>query len=146
MFEIRPYRTADSDAVIAIWRAASNQAHSFLSEAFVEKAGAEIRDIYLPMAETYVAEVNGTPRGFIALIGNEVGGFFMDPESQGQGMGRALMDVAVSKPNRLELDVFVENPIGRRFYMAYGFVQGDERADEASGFPVLRMTLDPAKS
>ena len=98
-----------------------------------------IRNIYLPMADTWVAEAVGRPVGFIALIGDVVGGFFVLPCWQGRGVGRMLMDHAVVLHGQLQLEVFCDNPSGRQFYNAYGFAAAGEKLDEASGHPVVQM-------
>jgi putative acetyltransferase len=46
------------------------------------------------MADTTVYEAEGRVVGFLALIGNEVGAIFLDPDRPGPGIGRALMDNA----------------------------------------------------
>lgn len=136
---IRPYEPGDAGAILKIWREASDYAHPFLSEAFQQEAEVLIRDTYLPMAETWLATQAGEPVGFIALIGDEVGGFFVRPSCHGRGYGRALMDHAVQLRGSLQLGVFRDNPVGRRFYDAYGFTVTGEQLDEASGHPLLRM-------
>lgn len=144
---IRPYdanSAADARVVLSIWREASNFAHPFLSEAFQAEAEVAIRDIYLPMAETWLATKADEPVGFIALIDEEVGGFFVRPAWHGQGIGRALMDHAVSQRPALQLGVFRDNPVGRRFYEAYGFTVTGEQLDEASGHPLVRMCYPAA--
>ena len=102
-----------------------------------------MRDTYLPMAETHVFCDGGTVLGFIALIGNEVGGFFVAPDNQGRGIGRALMDHAATRRDRLELDVFARNTAGRRFYERYGFINHGERPDDTFGETVVRMVFSP---
>lgn len=140
---IRAYTEDDKDAVISIWREASAYAHPFLSTEFTNKAETMIRDVFLDMANIWVIEEASQPVGFLALIGNEVGGLFVRPAHHGHGHGRALMDLAVDKTGALELDVFTLNEVGRRFYRSYGFTQGNERLDEASGQKVLRLNYTP---
>lgn len=140
---IRPFTTDDKDAVMAIWRATSAYAHPFLSAEFTEMAHDMIRDQFLDMAETWIIADNGKPVGFIALIGQEIGGLFLLPDLHGRGFGRALVDHAVTRKGTLELDVFSENAVGRRFYDSYGFASGAERLDEMSGHKVIRMTYSP---
>lgn len=136
---IRPFDAGDTGDILTIWREASAIAHPFLSAAFQAEAEAAIRDIYLPMAETWVAEAAGSPVGFIALIGEIVGGFFVLPEWQGQGIGRRLMDHAVYLRSELQLEVFRDNAAGQKFYTAYGFASVGEKLDEASGHMVVQM-------
>ncbi|MBF9051662.1 GNAT family N-acetyltransferase [Roseobacter sp. HKCCD9010] len=141
---IRPYSPADKQAVMSIWRDTSAVAHPFLSSEFMSEAENLIRDTLLDMAEIWVAEQDGTPVGFVALIGHEVGGLFLRPEHHGHGIGQALMDRAVQRKGGLELDVFRENTKARQFYTRYGLTEGAERFDDASGQYVLRMTYTPA--
>ncbi|HZD03628.1 MAG TPA: GNAT family N-acetyltransferase, partial [Longimicrobiales bacterium] len=83
--------------------------------------------------------------GFIALIGHEVGGIFVDPELHGRGIGRALMDHARGLRGELELEVFKDNVLARRFYRAYGFVELREGIHEDTGRGVLWLRLPPAE-
>lgn len=92
--------------------------------------------------EAWVYEAHGQVAAFIALIGErEVGGFFVDPALQRQGIGRALMDHARELRGRLELDVFEENEQGRRFYDRYGFRRVGDHVHEATGRVELRLEL-----
>jgi putative acetyltransferase len=138
---IRRYREKDCDAVIAIWLAASRVATPFLGEEFLLAEQATIRDQHLPNAETWVYEEDGAVVGFLALIGHEVGGLFVDMKSQGQGVGRVLMDHARELRGSLYLDVFKDNAVGRRFYDRYGFRFRYEHLHAASGHVQLRLAL-----
>jgi putative acetyltransferase len=79
--------------------------------------------------------------GFISLLGNEVGAVFVDPGSQRCGIGWALMDHARALRGQLEVEVFRDNPVGRAFYVKYGFVPVLERWHEATGLLVVRLRL-----
>ncbi len=140
---IRPYHpTSDDDAIVDIYLAASRQAHSFLSEDFWAKEAVNVRKIYLPNAETYVVTQDDTVSGFIALLGSEVGGFFVDPSKQSAGLGQALLTHVLAKHPVLELDVFKDNPIGRRFYERFGFEELGERFDDYTKQQVIRLRYD----
>ena len=139
---LRPYTAADLEEVLDVWYRASLIAHSFVSAEFLETERAEIADKWLPMAETTVYEADDRVVGFIAMIGNEVGAIFVDPDVQGRGIGRALMDdVARTRPF-LELDVFEANPIGPAFYAAYGFRQIGSSSHEPTGQNQLRLRYE----
>jgi putative acetyltransferase len=141
---IRPYRYDDLDSVLHIWRAANAVAHPFLGEDFLRAEHDNVRDIYLPAAETWVAEAEGHVVGFISLLGHQVGGLFLAPAWHGRRIGKALMDTAVAERGTLELDVFAANVIGRRFYDRYGFVDADYYIHTPTGQRVLRLTLPAA--
>jgi len=125
------------------WETASALAHPFVSEAFLSSERRNIPELYLPNADTWVAVVDEQVVGFIALIGHEVGGLFLDPEFHGQGIGCALMDKAKLLHGALELKVFKQNLIGRDFYEAYGFTQAEELTCEQSGEVQLLLKFKP---
>jgi putative acetyltransferase len=138
---IRPYSDDDLGQLLDVWYRASLIAHWFLTEEFLETERRQIAEHWLPIAETLVAENDGVVVGFLAMIGNEVGGIFVDPDFQGRGIGRALMDAARDSRPFLELDVFEANSVGRRFYDAYGFDVIGRHINEVVGQPELRLRL-----
>ncbi len=143
---IREFRETDEEAIIDVWFAASQIATPFLSETFLEEERDNIRTIWLPKAESWVFEVAGTVTGFISLIDNEVGAIFVHPNYQGRGMGRALMDHAVSLRGSLYLDVFRENAVGRRFYERYGFRLDHEHIHAQTGYTQMRLVYRSSDS
>lgn len=140
---IRPYQSGDITSVLSIWREASNLAHPFLTNEQLDTAAAMIHDHFQDIADIYIAEKNGQPVGFVALMGNEVGGLFLRPSCHGQRLGKALMDKAVEIQGALHLEVFKDNSIGRRFYQSYGFVEGAEKVDSFFGHKVLELSFVP---
>ncbi|KJS25820.1 MAG: hypothetical protein VR75_09540 [Hyphomonadaceae bacterium BRH_c29] len=143
---IRPYTDHDTDAVVSIWRAASELAHPFLSVPFLDAEAENVRNVYPKFAEIWMLEDDGKPIGFIALLGAEVGAIFLQPEHHGKGHGRAMMDFAVSKKGAVTLDVFKANATGRAFYDRYGFQQVGEYVHEASGQATLKLAFTPVDS
>lgn len=142
---IRRYASGDLDAIMHAWEAASALAHPFVPEAFLVSERHAIPNIYLPVTETWVVEVDGGVRGFVALIGEapdtEVGAIFVDPAFHGRGAGRALMDHARALRGPLMLKVFEENAVGRRFYDRYGFVEAGREFHEGAEHTLLVLHL-----
>ena len=136
---IRQYHNNDLTSVLGSWENASKVAHPFLSTDFMQQERENIPNIYLPNADTWVAEVDKTVVGFIALIGNEVGAIFVQPEFHGKRIGKALMDKAKTLHSTLEVKVFKKNKIGRKFYQQYGFNFMQESLHEATGNQLLRL-------
>ena len=143
---IREYREDDLNGVMSSWESANELAHPFLTREFLDKERYNIPNLYLPNADTWVAERNGRVVGFIALIGNEVGALFVEPEFHGIGIGRALMDKAQELHGELEVEVFEANPIGRKFYSSYGFKPLNEKTHEETGNKVLRLKFTADKA
>ncbi|OUS24466.1 GNAT family N-acetyltransferase [Thalassotalea sp. 42_200_T64] len=143
--QIRQYQHTDLNAVLASWESSTRLAHPFMTEEFLAQEKINIAEIYLPNTDTWVVEIDGKVRGFIALMGNEVGAIFLLPEYHGQGVGKALMDKAKTLHGDLEVEVFKENVIGRKFYSQYGFVALDEKMHEPTGQPLLRLKYSANK-
>ena len=144
---IRQYRDRDLDGVLSAWENASKIAHPFLTPEFMDSERHNIPNMYLPNADTWVADIDGAVIGFIALIGDEVGAIFVDPSHQGAGVGRSLMDKACDLCGDLELGVFEANSIGRGFYDHYGFEFVNENFHEASGQNIFNLKYaNPKKS
>jgi ribosomal protein S18 acetylase RimI-like enzyme len=71
-----------------------------------------------------IAEDAGAAVAFVAMIGGHIDQLFVRPENQTQGIGRALLDAALSRGIRpATLNVFEDNLPARRFYDRYGFVE-----------------------
>ena len=142
---IRDFETKDTEAVVAVWRAATQVAHPFLAHDYIESEADNLRNIYLVHAATRVNEIDGCVVGFIAMIGNEIGGLFFDPAFHGKGLGRALVDDARQTLGALEVEVFERNAVGRRFYDSYGFRLIGSSTHAPTGETLLRLAC-PAKS
>ncbi len=93
---LRPFEDADLDDLLLAWEASFRLAHPFIGDEFIDGERRNIPELYLPNTENWVWEAEGRVVGFLALMGNEVGGLFLDPAWHGQGIGRALMDQARS--------------------------------------------------
>ncbi len=138
---IRPYTDADLEAVLDVWYRASLVAHPFMTEKLLADEREQIVQQWLPMADTSVAERDDRLVGYLALVGNEVGAIFVDPELHRQGIGRALMDHARAQHPILELEVFEANALGRAFYAAYGFEPVGSSVHQPTGHTMLRLRL-----
>ena len=137
--KIRHYIESDLKAVLSSWETATRLAHPFMTDDFIAQEKKNVAEIYLPNTDTWVVEIEGNVEGFIALMGNEVGAIFLQPAFHGKGAGKALMDKAQDLHGSLEVEVFKENLIGRKFYSQYGFKQLEEKSHEPSGQKVLRL-------
>jgi len=138
---IRDYSKEDTDEVVAIWREATQVAHSFFPDDFTEQEARNLSNIYLVHAQTRVVVLDGRVVGFIAMIGDEIGGLFLDPNLHGKGLGRKMVDDAVEAHGALEVEVFERNAVGRRFYDRFGFYQIGSYIHEATGETILRLAF-----
>ena len=136
---IRKQTEKDIDQIMNIWYKSSTLAHPFLNSEFVEKVKKDMRNIYIPNADTWVFEENDIIYGFISMIGNEIGGLFVLPNDQSRGIGTQLVDFIKKQHKEIEVEVFEKNNIGRSFYNKYGFELINKSNDKGSGENVLRL-------
>ncbi len=143
---IRPYAAAtDLKPLSAIWLKASLIAHPFIGRERLHQQQRLIEEQYLPNAETWVACLGDPPAGFISLLDDFIGGIFVDPEHQGQGIGRALIAHARALRGGLELEVYTDNQQAMRFYRDLGFRELSRRPLDSEDMPFenARLRLDP---
>lgn len=133
---IRPIDMAtDIEKLSGIWLDASLLAHPFIGERRLLEQRQLIGTKYLPAAETWVACCAGEPAGFISLLDSFVGGIFIAPDRQGQGIGRRLIAHAMSRRDELLLEVYTRNEQAVRFYTALGFQEVSRRSHDDEGYP-----------
>ncbi|MDQ2738186.1 MAG: GNAT family N-acetyltransferase [Actinomycetota bacterium] len=69
-----------------------------------------------------VADCGSRLLGFAAVTDTWLEQLYVDPDHQGEGVGRALLEDAKRlRPGGLRLRVFTRNAPARRFYEAHGF-------------------------
>jgi putative acetyltransferase len=137
--KIRQYKNSDLEAVLSSWETATRLAHPFMTDEFIAQERINVAEVYMPNTDTWVIDIDGSIEGFIALMGNEVGAIFLQPDHHGKGAGKALMDKAQELQGDLEVEVFKDNSIGRKFYSRYGFEHLEEKLHEPTGQQVLRL-------
>ena len=142
---VRPFDAAEDTAIlVGIWFEASLKAHAFIGRERLLEQKALIEHKYLPMAETWVASRGDQPVGFISLLDSFVGGIFVSPDCQGQGVGRKLIAFALERKGELALDVYSANEQAFRFYLSLGFEEVSRRPFDDEGLPFelthLRLT------
>lgn len=137
----RPYEAADNAVLTEIWHAASTLAHPFLGEARLLAHRKLVSELYLPEAETWVACLDGKPVGFIGLLECYIGGIFVAPDVQGQGIGQALIAHSLSLKPHLDLDVYGRNQRSCDFYKQLGFKEVARRPTDKEGLPFEEISM-----
>ncbi|KWV74067.1 acetyltransferase [Pseudomonas fluorescens] len=141
---IRQATNADHPQLLNIWLRSVRATHHFLQESDIEALIPQLRDIYLPAVELWVAvDTEDCSLGFIGLNENHVEMLFIEPDLRGQGIGRALLDHANSSRSKMSVDVNEQNPEAVGFYLHYGFVQTGRSPLDGEGrpFPLLHLSL-----
>lgn len=143
---IRPFdAVSDTKKLSRIWLDASLDAHSFIGQRRLLEQRRLIEEQYLPNSETWVAVRLGEPVGFISLLESFIGGIFVAPGQQGQGIGRKLIAHALERKGTLSLEVYLQNRQAVRFYEGLGFVEVSRRANDDEGLPFENAHLQLAR-
>ncbi len=141
---IRKLENTEIDKVMDIWEKTTIKAHNFIPKKYWENNYNTVKDVYIPMADTFIYEDNGVIKGFISIINNEfIGALFVNIDSQGMGIGKALLEYAMNKYRKLALAVYMDNKQAVKFYLSRGFKIIKEQVNEDSGFKeyIMEMAL-----
>ncbi|ELC8442262.1 N-acetyltransferase [Clostridium perfringens] len=118
-----------------IWLESTVKAHDFIEKEYWEKNYNVVREVYIPMAETFVYYEDKKIKGFISIIDNEfIGALFVDVQNQGLGIGGKLLDYVNAKYKNVNLAVYKMNEKAVEFYKNNGFKIIKEQENEDSGF------------
>lgn len=140
---IRLARAEERDALEEIQLRASLALGEYNEQLEAEPGAIELPMEQIEQGAVIVAEFDDRVAGFAVVLieddGAELDGLFVEPELWRQGIGAALVDVAVHEARRQGLAMMViANPSAREFYEKCGF--SVEGAAETRFGPALRMS------
>lgn len=141
VIKIRRSRHEEGKQLIAIWCRSVDATHDFLSGAY----RAELEDLvsaFLPEAPLWVAVTEkDEPVAFMLLTGEHMDALFVDPAVRGRGVGKLLIEHALTLAPRLTTDVNEQNEQAVGFYRRMGFkVAGrSETNDLGKPYPLLNL-------
>lgn len=145
---IRTSTPADSKHVLNIWREAVDATHHFLSPEDRQQIEEEVVT-FLPQAPLWLAvNDNDQPIGFMLLDNSHMEALFIHPSQRGSGIGRTLVQHALSLHPNLTTDVNEQNAQAVGFYEHMGFERTGRSDKDGQGRPYplihLRKTPHPA--
>ena len=86
------------------------------------------KHVVLAEQQVWVAVSGDRLLGFAAVDGQSLEQLYIDPDDQGHGIGRALLDAAKeASPSGLSLHIFTRNDRARLFYESAGFTLVEQR-------------------
>lgn len=138
--EVRRFDQQDTDICVEIWYEASIIAHDFIPKEVWESHKDDLRNNYLQISETWVAEEEGQVIGFISLMDHYIGGLFVAPAKQGIGVGTHLIQRAQKEKGNLTVGVYRKNAPGISFYRKNGFIEIDEELQPETSEIVVNMS------
>ena len=128
---IRELQKADINKVADIWLDTNETAHFFISSQYWQNNFELVKELLL-QATVYVYEKNQEIQGFVGLNDEYIEGIFVSNEMRSHGIGKALLNYAKNKRNKLFLNVYQKNVRAIAFYQREGFEIQQSCFDEAT--------------
>ena len=141
VINIRRSRHDEGEKLIAIWCRSVDATHDFLSKEYRIELEKLVRS-FLPEAPLWVAaDEQDEPVAFMLLTGDHMDALFVDPEARGCGVGKLLIEHALSLAPTLTTNVNEQNEQAVGFYKKLGFrVTGRAGLDELGRpYPLLHL-------
>ncbi|GAA2446791.1 GNAT family N-acetyltransferase [Streptomyces macrosporus] len=132
---IRRATDHDAPAVAEVWLRSRAAALPGVRRAHTDRQVREwVRDVGVPVHETWVATVDGVVVGMMALDGGEVEQLHLDPSWRGRGIGDRLVALAKRRsPDGLALWTSRGDGPARRFCERHGFRAVEHADADADG-------------
>jgi putative acetyltransferase len=143
MVSIRRVAAADQQRVLDIWRGAVDATHHFLTPDDRRDIDTEVV-AFLPQAPLWLAvDDNDYPLGFMLLEAGNMETRFIDPLKRGLGIGRTLVQNALTFYSTITTDVNEQNTQAMGFYAHIGFKRiGRSQTDnQGRAYPLIHMRM-----
>ncbi|HVJ03096.1 MAG TPA: acetyltransferase [Sphingomonas sp.] len=133
---IRSGTPADMPRALAIWRAAVDATHGFLSPEDRAEIDEMVAGQFLPNVVLWLAEDDaGTVQGFLVMDGTMIDALFVDPAVHGRGFGTALVARALELSPEATVDASEQATNALPFYESRGFVRTGRSETDPQGRP-----------
>ncbi|HBR1483112.1 TPA: acetyltransferase [Klebsiella pneumoniae] len=144
VINIRRSRPDEGDKLTAIWCRSVDATHDFLTKAYRKELEEMVR-AFLPEAPLWVAvNTEDQPIAFMLLTGDHMDALFVDPDVRGCGVGKLLIEYALSLTPKLTTNVNEQNEQAVGFYQKMGFrVTGRSETDDlGQPYPLLNLMYE----
>lgn len=141
---IRKVTTLDFNELTAVWEASVRATHHFLSEVEIHFLKPLVRNEHLKNVDLYcIRDVKKNVAAFMGVLGKKVEMLFVRPDAIGKGLGKQLLNYAVSLYGVNRVDVNEQNKQAVKFYEHYGFkfVSRDPVDSMGKPYPILHLAL-----
>lgn len=141
---IEKYTIKQKEQLLAVWEKSVLATHHFLSNEDFLAIKKLLQSLDFTTLNVYCLNHHEEMIGFIATSATKVEMLFLSPNYFGKGLGKKLMNFAVSTLNANEVDVNEQNQSALKFYKNLGFevFERTEKDNLGKGYPLLRMHLN----
>ncbi len=141
VISIRRSRHDEGEKLVAIWRRSVDATHDFLSKEYRVELETLVSS-FLPEAPLWAAVTEkDEPVAFMLLTGEHMDALFVDPTVRGCGVGKLLIEHALTLAPKLTTNVNEQNEQAVGFYQKMGFkVTGRSETDDlGKPYPLLHL-------
>ncbi|XOT96464.1 acetyltransferase, partial [Alcaligenes pakistanensis] len=131
----------DGQRVVEIWRKAVDATHDFLSAQDRQEID-ELVCGFLPQASFWLAvDETDYPLAFMLIDEGHMQALFVDPDSRGTGVGKALVRHGLSLHPTMSTDVNEQNAQAVGFYEKMGFqrIGRSPVDDQGKPYPLIHL-------
>ena len=127
--------------LLGIWEASVRASHHFLTEDDIRSLCPHAEEAIRQIETLWVFEYDDVRIGFMGIQSDKIEMLFLHPDYFRKGIGRTLIQKAVSEAGADYVDVNEQNPAAVKFYEKMGFrtFRRDSTDDQGNPFPILRM-------
>ena len=143
-YKIENYTPAYKNEILTVWENSVLATHHFLSPKDFIEIKEMLQHFDFENINVFCLNENSKVIGFLALQKFKIEMLFLDPEYMGRGLGRKLLDYAVSNHKANSVDVNEQNTNAKKFYEKFVFkiYERTEKDDFGKNYPLLRMKLE----
>lgn len=140
---IEKYHPSDKNQLLTVWEKSVLATHHFLSQEDFVFIKSLLQGMDFEMLNVYCLLDQRKVVGFIGIDDKKIEMLFLDPDYIGKGLGKQLMEFALSEHGATFVDVNEQNPNAVAFYQKFGFTtfERTEKDDLGKDYPLLRMKL-----
>ena len=141
--KIVPYSNALRMQLLDVWERSVLATHHFLKPADFESIKALVHSIDFNQFEVYCLMHQNEVAGFMGIAEQKIEMLFLSPAYVGKGLGKKLMEFALTEVKANKVDVNEQNIHAVAFYKKFGFqtYERSEKDDQGNDYPLLRMQL-----
>lgn len=146
--DIETYNETHRQGLLSVWERSVLATHHFLDPEDFIAIKKLVHGMSFTELDVYCLMDAGKVIGFLGVAGPKIEMLFLDPDYTGQGLGKQLMNFAVTDLRASLVDVNEQNTNAVHFYKRSGFeVFGrTEKDGSGKGYPLLKMKLSSSVS
>ena len=140
---IKAYNDNYKQQVLTVWEASVLATHDFLTATDFTEIKGIVQGVDFNALQVYCLVDDDLVLGFIGVADKRIEMLFLHPEYFGHGLGKMLVNFAITELDADKLDVNEQNLKACSFYKKLGFetFERTEKDDQGRNYPLLRMKL-----